>query len=91
MDRINHMKAEIDDLEATLKAVEFVLIDQGYLDPNEAAHKVIVPKSGIRINGKLSFRGKEKTAELFHRLDEDRLGRIGFEEYRSMYRSVCLK
>ena len=83
MDR-QKLRGEIEDLQASLHAVEYILIDQGFLDPNEGFQRVVVPKSGIRINGKLSFRGQEKAREMFDRLDERSTGGLGFEEYRTM-------
>ena len=42
------------------------------------------PLSGININGKLSFRGIEKSYEYFDRLDEDHDGFLNFGDFRAM-------
>jgi hypothetical protein len=42
------------------------------------------PSSGIRINNKLSFRGKQKAGEYFERLDEDGDGYLTFDDFRAM-------
>jgi hypothetical protein len=40
--------------------------------------------TGIRINDKLSFRGKEKAEEYFHILDENQNNHLGFKDFRAM-------
>lgn len=42
------------------------------------------PQPGIRIQNKLSYRGKEKCCELYHRLDEDNDQRLNFLDMRVM-------
>jgi Ca2+-binding EF-hand superfamily protein len=42
------------------------------------------PQNGIRINGSLSFRGKQKCKEYFEYIDADKDGKLNFEDFRAM-------
>lgn len=84
MESLAKINDEISDLQSSLRATEFILIDQGYLEPQSSRGRTIAPRPGIRINGKLSFRGQEMAAELFRRLDEDGDGCVTFDDFRAM-------
>ena len=84
MDPAAKIAGEISDLESSLRATEFILMDMGYLEPEEKRKHISVPRPGIRIRGELSFRGKQKAEELFDRLDEDGEGGLTLEAFRSM-------
>ena len=66
----------VQAIEQNLKKKGFEFEDHGYVPP--------VPQPGIRINGSLSFRGRQQCSELYDRLDEDCDGLIGYDDIRSM-------
>lgn len=84
MEPLSKITDEINDLQSSLRATEFILLDTGYLDPEVQQRRSVVPRPGIRIRGELSFRGKEMTQELFRRLDEDGDGGMTFDDFRAM-------
>lgn len=42
----------------------------------------VAPQTGIRMNGGLSFRGKEKAEEYFESIDIDKDGQLNYEDFR---------
>jgi hypothetical protein len=69
------------ELEMLVMAIEQNLRRHGYdFRKNDYVSPSLQP--GIRIKGKLSFRGKKKARELFDRLDEDKDGKLQFEDFR---------
>jgi len=67
-----------------LASVEDTLCDSGHLVRADF-QKRVPPQNGIRINGKLSFRGIQKAEEFFSEiLDSDDDGLITFEDFRAM-------
>lgn len=74
-----------DDLHINLKAVEESLAELGYtVDTNDVKVARRQAQTGIRIGGKLSFRGKQMAAEYFAYLDEDKDGYLGWADLRAM-------
>ncbi len=84
------LRDEISDLNSSLRAVEFVLVDAGYLDPTVQLTGAVVPRPGIRIRGQLSVRGQQKAVELFSRLDEDGDQLVTYEDFRGKLRDITL-
>jgi hypothetical protein len=73
-------------------AIEQNLRSHGY-DFKKNDYKPPPLQPGIRIKGKLSFRGEKKSRELFARLDEDEDKKLQFEDFRGEVYShqwVCL-
>lgn len=66
----------VQAIEHNLKRKGYEFTDHGYVPP--------IPQPGIRINGGLSFRGRQKCYELYDRLDEDKDGLVGYNDIRSM-------
>jgi hypothetical protein len=54
----------------------------------DVTKKRLLPQTGIRIKGELSFRGKEKAAEYFDCIDADHDNQLNYEDFRgtSIYR-----
>lgn len=84
MASVSKINDAISDLQSSLRATEFILVDMGYLDPQTLRGHVAAPRPGIRIRGALSDRGRQKAAELFDRLDEDGDGGMTFDDFRAM-------
>ena len=84
-DLIKRLKLQRDELYDLLFALEDSLSATGHLR-KETLQKQSKPQNGIRINGKLSFRGVEKACELFSsRIDSNCDGLASFEDYRGIY------
>eukprot|EP01041_Mallomonas_annulata_P009656 gene9656-20082_t len=75
------LKLRKSELKNLLAAVEESLIDSGHL-VRQNFQKSGPPQNGIRIKGKLSFRGEEKAKELFDILDSNNDGWLSFEDFR---------
>ncbi len=83
--RLVKLREKKTEMEALLKAIETTLIEDGYLDDSKAASRQNFSiMTGIRINEKLSFRGKEKAREFFDYLDEDGDGYLTLKDIRGM-------
>ena len=84
-DKLKRLYERKDDLLANLHAIDVSLGKLGY---NVVSKKVQAAKktalTGIRIDNKLSFRGKDSAIEYFRRLDEDNDGYIEWEDFRAM-------
>ncbi len=81
---INRLKLQRSELLDLLFALEDSLCATGHLK-KETLQKQPKPQNGIRINGKLSFRGIEKARELFSsRIDSNDDGLVSFEDYRGI-------
>jgi Ca2+-binding EF-hand superfamily protein len=85
-EEILKLQIKADELRAMIAAIDDSLKDQG-LDLDSAKEKngkqkSSMPQSGIRIDGKLSFRGKQMAEEYFRRLDENEDGFLDFSEFR---------
>lgn len=85
--KIRKLKERKLELELLIQAVELNLKRNGYLIDDM---KSTLPQPGIRINEKLSFRGKEKSKELYLRLDEDLDGQINFKDIRGILFIIIL-
>jgi hypothetical protein len=48
----------------------------------DVTKKRLLPQTGIRIKGELSFRGKEKAAEYFDCIDADHDNQLNYEDFR---------
>jgi hypothetical protein len=95
--QIRKLKERKLELEVLISSVELNLERHGYhLSPEErmpvpqlqgkGQNQRIVnkPQPGIRIQNKLSYRGKEKCYELYDRLDEDCDQKLNFNDMRVM-------
>jgi hypothetical protein len=71
----------VQAIEHNLKRKGYEFADHGYIPP--------IPQPGIRIHGGLSFRGRQKCAELHDRLDEDGDGLVGYNDIRAMRSLSC--
>lgn len=88
LERLSRMYERKNDLLQNLQYIDEQLAKLGYNVDSVAVKEAKKElKSGIRMNGQLSFRGKALVAEYFKRLDEDNDGYIGWEDFRAM-RSV---
>lgn len=56
----------------------------------DVSRKRIMPQTGIRMRGQLSFRGKEKASEYFDTIDIDHDGQLNYEDFRGMCPSLTL-
>jgi hypothetical protein len=86
-ERITKLEKSAEEARAMIKAVNQALWRQGFPvealgDANSASKPA--PKSGIRIGGKLSFRGVEMSDEYFDELDEDGDGLLRLSDVRGM-------
>ena len=66
------------------KAIEVPLMNAGYLEKPTISTKSSIPVAGIRINNKLSFRGKQKALEYYNELKEHDDIPFSFVDYRAM-------
>jgi len=87
-ERLGRMYERKADLLQNLQYIDEQLAKLGYNVDSQAVKEAKKElKSGIRIDGQLSFRGKVLAEEYFKRLDEDNDGYLGWEDFRAM-RSV---
>jgi Ca2+-binding EF-hand superfamily protein len=84
LEKLAGLQKKEEDLQALLESVDVSLYDMGYHIEKETNSKSgkVMPQTGIRIGGKLSFRGKEKSAEYFKLIDTDNDGYVNFEDLR---------
>jgi hypothetical protein len=88
MERLEKLMERKNDLLANLQHIDESLAKLGYnVDSVATKEAKKTLKTGIRIDKKLSFRGKAMAAEYFKRLDEDNDNWLGWEDFRAM-RSV---
>ena len=89
-EEILKLQVKADELRAMIAAIDDSLKEQG-LDLVSAEERKgkqqrsFMPQSGIRINGQLSFRGKQMAEEYFRRLDENEDGFLDFTEFRGAH------
>lgn len=97
-ERLARLKQKRDEILSRIKLIDSALLEDGVAIEYEEGGLVPTggnsnkpppatsfnPQSGIRINGKLSFRGLEKASEYFDRLDEDNDGLLGFGDFRAL-------
>lgn len=83
-EKIIRLRDKIIELESMCKAIEVPLMNAGYLDKPSISTKSSVPVPGIRINNKLSFRGKAKAFEYYHEIKEHDDIPFSFVDYRAM-------
>lgn len=95
IEKLRERKLELENL---IKSVELNLVRHGYeITPSDDNSDKIsgnnksnifskkpLPQPGIRINNKLSYRGIEKSHELYSRLDEDGDGYLNWIDMRVM-------
>ena len=67
-----------------VRAIEIPLMNAGYLTKLTTDEKSKVSNPGLRIKGKLSFRGKQKAAEYYEALKEAPTDPFGFAQFRAM-------
>ena len=66
--QLQKLKQRVGELKATIKAVEYNLREGGYnIQEVQLEKKDVAPKSGIRINNKLTARGEMMSREMFDR------------------------
>jgi len=84
-EKLARLYAVRNDLYLNLKAVDERLADLGYtVDSKDVKAMKRQAQTGIRIKGKLSFRGRQMAAEYFDFLDQNRDGYLGWEDLRAM-------
>jgi hypothetical protein len=91
LEKLAGLQKKEEDLQALLESVDVSLYDMGYHIEKDQTNSVsgrIMPQTGIRIGGKLSFRGKEKSAEYFKLVDTDNDGFVNFEDLRGLLNTV---
>jgi len=85
------MRDQMDELESLVRSIEHTLVEEGYMafvdtlayqDRQGKGGQRPPPQPGIRIRGKLSFRGRDMAAEYFDYLDEDGDGYLTFSDFR---------
>lgn len=86
LELLETLRRKETDLAARIQAADAEFLDMGFrIDASKGlVTKEKEPQNGIRIDGKLSFRGMEKAAEHFDRIDVDGDGYINFEDMRSI-------
>ena len=86
-DRIKKLKQTILETSSMLDSINQALINQG--NPREVLFPKELdkfrPQPGIRIDGKLSFRGQDMAREYYDYLDEDKDGRVSFSDVRACF------
>eukprot|EP01038_Epipyxis_sp_PR26KG_P013004 gene13004-17434_t len=91
--KLRKLQKKEEETVAMLEAINRSLRDLGYaVDSTPFRHqssaaietKSVLAKSGIRINNKLSFRGKEMSTEQLLAVDFDKDGLLNFEDFRSL-------
>ena len=84
-EKLQRLYLQRDDLYINLKAVDEALGELGYtVDSQDVKAMKRQAQTGIRIKGKLSFRGRQMAAEYFRFLDQDRDGYLCWEDLRAM-------
>jgi len=84
-EEIEKLKVRIDEVKATIKAIEHNLREDGYdFKDNGPASVVRVPQSGIRVGNKLSSRGLEMAVQHFNAFDEDGDGKLSLFDFRTL-------
>ena len=87
-ERLKRLYERKEDLMTSLQDIDESLAKLGYnVDSVKTKELKKDLQTGIRIDGKLSFRGIAMAAEYFKRVDEDNDGFLGWEDFRAM-RSV---
>lgn len=73
-----------EELALMIQAVDANFLELGYkVDSTVDVTKKPIPvQTGIRIQGMLSFRGKDKAAEYFDVIDADHDGFLNYEDFR---------
>ena len=84
-EKIHRLRDKVIELESMIRAIEVPLMNAGYLDKLTAVSGTkIVINPGIRIAGKLSFRGKQKAGEYYNAIIENEDGNFAFDDFRAM-------
>ena len=84
-DKLSRLYDTRNDLYINLKAVDMSLAELGYqVDTQVVKAAKGQPQTGIRIKGKLSFRGRQMAKEYFYVLDDDRDGYLAWGDLRAM-------
>lgn len=89
---LSNLHEERLKLEEELKEIEELLKNSNIFEDNQNVTiknntKISImnqQKNGIRMNHRLSFRGKEKAEEYFHILDENKKNHLIFKDFRAM-------
>ncbi len=84
-ERLKRLYERKEDLMSNLQDIDESLAKLGYnVDSVKTKELKKDLQTGIRIDGKLSFRGVAMAAEYFKRVDEDNDGFLGWEDFRAM-------
>jgi hypothetical protein len=84
--KLSALQRKEDELASLIQSIDATFMEMGFRIDNSVSvlKKKGAPSSGIRMKGKLSFRGKEKAEEYFDVMDLDRDGFLNFEDFRGM-------
>ncbi len=90
LEKLAILQRKEEEIQTLLESVDISLHEMGYyIDKQDLenmgakpANSRMMPQSGICINEKLSFRGKDKSSEYFDVLDSDQDGLVNFEDLR---------
>jgi hypothetical protein len=84
-ERLKRLYERKENLMSNLQDIDESLAKLGYnVDSVKTKELKKDLQTGIRIDGKLSFRGIAMAAEYFKRVDEDNDGFLGWEDFRAM-------
>lgn len=84
LDKLRGLQRKEEEINGLLEAVDIKLHDMGYYIEKDSSDlkSGTAPNNGICINGKLSFRGKQKAEEYFNAIDSDKDGFVNYEDLR---------
>jgi Ca2+-binding EF-hand superfamily protein len=84
--KLGVLQRKENELASLIQSIDATFTDMGFRIDNSVSviKKKGNPSSGIRMKGKLSFRGKEKAEEYFDVMDIDRDGLLNFEDFRGI-------
>lgn len=89
LEKLHILQLKVREIASMIESIDATFMDLGFQVQTRANNQKLDSnrvQNGIRINGKLSFRGKEKAAELFDVVDIDRDGYLNFEDFRGNIR-----
>mmetsp|Transcript_746 Transcript_746/g.1286 ORF Transcript_746/g.1286 Transcript_746/m.1286 type:complete len:822 (-) Transcript_746:261-2726(-) len=86
MENLFIMQRKEEELASLIQSIDTTFLEMGFKIDNSTnvTKKKAPPNSGIRMKGKLSFRGKEKAEEYFDLMDVDNDGLLNFQDFRAI-------
>lgn len=95
LQRLSILQRKEEELNMMIQGIDSTFQELGYRIESsmEKSSNGVPMQTGIRMQGYLSFRGKEKAAEYFDLLDVDKDGYLNYEDFRGTVKthniSIC--